>query len=191
MCTTTMIGTPMTSPSRSARLTTLSEAIARVAWAGLAALHVLPLWRTCAAIGHEGLTLSRLGAGIVLITFLAFFVLKAAGAAFLRFRCNRLALVAFLVCCGLIHGDDAAQWAKDPGHAVVTWAIAGTATAAVASAPSLRRKVAEFFERLLDLALSLLPDAHLCFAPGDVAWRAGPAPGQRSGVPRGPPSIPF
>src|SRR4051794_33229070 len=123
--------------SKSGTRGVLIEAAVRLGWASLAALHVLPLCRTSAALLHQGATLSRVAVWATLVLFLAFFVLKALGVGFLRVQGRRASLVAFIVCCGLIHGDDVTHWVKDPAQHAATWAV--VTTAAIASLPPVVR----------------------------------------------------
>lgn len=168
---------------------TLIEAAIRLGWASLAALHVLPLCRTSAALMHQGATLPRLAVWATLVLFLAFFVLKALGVGFLRVQGRRASLIAFIVCCGLIHGDDVKHWVKDPAQHAATWAVV---TTAIASLPpvvrSIRRRARRLIDGLRAALAALLGHSPRLFSLGaDIGWRAGPEPGRRLGVPRGPP----
>jgi hypothetical protein len=182
------MSTLRTNPSR----WTWSETLARLAWVALATMHLSPLWRTVSALAAEGPSLRRIGVLAVLVVFLAFFILKACGVGFLRVRCRKMSLVAFLVCCGLVHGEDAAQWAKDPAHQAVAWSAVVAAGATVADRRGLRRKVREALDGLRELARSAAPaPARLAYVARDAGWHGGPAPGRRCGASRGPPSDRF
>src|SRR5438477_437134 len=165
-----------------------SEYLARVIWGLLAALHVLPFWRTIAALTTQGASLPRLGTLLVLAVFLALFALKALGVGFLRVRCGWMPLIVCLVCFGFFHGEDLAGWSKNPAHHVATLAVLSGAGTGALAAVKLRRPVSEFLRNLRDSAASpVAPELRVCFASGDARWRAGPDPGRRPGVPRGPP----
>lgn len=164
------------------------ETLARLAWVLLAAVHIAPLGRTAAALVREGATLHRVGVFALLVVFLSFFVLKACDVPFFRVRCRKTSLVAFLVCCGLVHGADVAQAAKDPSYQAVAWTAVMTASAAGVATPEFRRRLRAFAEWLSDvIRAALLPAPHRVYVVADAGWRSGPAPGRRAAVPRGPP----
>ena len=150
------------------------------------------MWRTIDRLVSEGATLSGLGTLVVLVAFLSLFGLKAAGARFLRWSCPKASLVAFVVCCGLAHGEDVAQWAKDPAHVQAVSAI--TATAVVGTGLVLRRRVAkrvtELLIRLRDLVRAiLLPEMRVAVAAHESRRRGPPHVPDRPRVPRGPPKL--
>src|ERR1043166_1714078 len=132
------------------------EMLARLGGAALAGVHVLPLWRTVGRLVSEGATAAGLGTLAVLVVFLAFFGLKAAGVRFLRVSCPRVSLVAFVVCCALAHGDDVAALAKDPARAATAVAVVVTAGTAVALRKRIAEKWSEFLIRLRDLLRAVL-----------------------------------
>jgi hypothetical protein len=171
------------------RWSILAEGIVRFVWAALAAVHVLPLWRVSGRLLHDGLSPSSVGLWLVLAGLLALFLLKSLGVPFLRVRCSRTALLALLVCFGLAHGDDAAQWAKDPAHAAATWALAGTAGAVTLAHPVIRRRAGEFLKRAGMGRAPRPAEGLLCFADADRPWRANPFRTGPRGVPRGPPRV--
>jgi hypothetical protein len=150
-------------------------------------VHVLPLWKTGAAIASGGLTLPRAGTALLLVAFLAFFILKACGRLVLHLHGRGASLIALLVIFGLVHGNDVGEWAKDPGHHVTSWAILSSAAGATATRSRLRRRLAEFLTAFRSCAQDLLRPALSGAAP--AALIEAPVARCRSpqSSPRGPP----
>jgi hypothetical protein len=163
-----------------------ANTLARLGWVSLVMMHGAPLWKAMNEAAIHGLSWPRAGGLSVLLGATLFFILKAVGVRFLKVRCRKTALVVFLACCGLAHGESAAELAKN--NALATPAIVTTATAAAIFGPRLRKRLPEFLDAIRDaLAPAFAPRHLLCGVMREVQVLPSFVPRARTSPPRGPP----
>jgi hypothetical protein len=168
-----------------------SEVCTRAAWMLLAGVHVMPLFRVSSSLVHDGVTAGRLGTWGLVAGCLAFFLMKVCGARLLRVRCSRMGLATFVVCCGLAHGDAAADWAAGHGDrtlVAVAATVGGAGTAGLVGR-GLRRRLPEWLDGLIGLgtASSLMLGLRVRFASLQMRARGWSVPVLRRVMARGPP----
>lgn len=165
------------------------EWMIHLAWGALAAIHMAPVWRTSAGLISEGASVSKVGIWAALLASFAFFLLKTVDARFLRVRCRKTAIVAFLACCGLAHGGFVTNFAKEHPQQVVTLAVVLAVDTAVLLSPRLRPRLPEFFRRIGEGAAAVwLPRVRYCTLVEEVESRVMAPAGVRRIPPRGPPA---
>ena len=163
-----------------------ARTLARLGWGSLVLMHCAPLSKALGEAMAHGVTWPRASGLAALLAATIFFALKTLGVRFLSFRCRKTALVVFLACCGLAHGESAAQLAKD--NVLATPAIVTTAGAAAIFGPRLRKRLPEFLDAIRDaLGALLAPHQRLCCVTRESQLRVSFVPRARTFPPRGPP----
>lgn len=132
-------------------------------WGGMAAVHAGVLAQNIFRQCTQGWSWSGVGVAMALLLTCAFFALKTLDVRFLRFRCNRAALVAFVVCSAIAHGDVVTEVGDAAAVQAVTWiAVVGGGVAVVAALLRVSRRFPNLIKGLSDLARAVLnPDSRL------------------------------
>ncbi len=115
----------------------------RVFWSLLAFMHIPAVLRLTASVFSHQLDIATLSTWLGLSLALVFFGLKIWDVSFLRMRSRPVALLAFLLVCGLVHRNAVPSAMPDE---VPVAAIVVLATLGLARAPALGRRLGRFLK---------------------------------------------
>jgi hypothetical protein len=158
-------------------------------WGCLAAVHGGVLAQNIVRQVLTGWSWTGLGVALALLVTSAFFVLKTMDVRFLRFRCNRTALVAFIVCSAIAHGDIVTEAGNATAIQAVTWiAVVGCGVAAVASLQRLNRRLPNLLKGLCEsIRAFLVPGSKVVCVLASEPCRPQMLRTRSVTPPRGPP----